>query len=170
MKIDNFGSVFLSEKETFDALYAGKLLNLDKINLDQSTINQFNIAIDKNRDSFNKLKLDTILCSQQEFDNNNRSIWFMPDNYCPNLIEFLYNQCTTEEQKNRVNQELELFIQHNLIDVLFYLKYLVDTMRDNKIIWGVGRGSSVSSYVLFLIGIHKVDSLKYDLDIKEFFK
>jgi DNA polymerase III alpha subunit len=43
-------------------------------------------------------------------------------------------------------------------------------MRKNKIVWGVGRGSSVASYVLFLIGIHKVNSLKYNLDIKEFLK
>jgi DNA polymerase III alpha subunit len=53
---------------------------------------------------------------------------------------------------------------------LFYLKYLVDTLRENKILWGVGRGSSVASYVLYLIGVHKIDSLKYNLDIAEFLK
>jgi DNA polymerase III alpha subunit len=54
--------------------------------------------------------------------------------------------------------------------LLFYLKYLVDAMRENKIVWGVGRGSSVASYVLYLIGVHRIDSIKYDLDIKEFLK
>ena len=43
-------------------------------------------------------------------------------------------------------------------------------MRKNNIVWGVGRGSSVSSYVLFLMGVHKVDSMKYNLDIKDFLK
>jgi DNA polymerase III alpha subunit len=43
-------------------------------------------------------------------------------------------------------------------------------MRANNIVWGVGRGSSVASYVLFLIGIHKVDSLYYDLPIEEFLR
>ena len=78
--------------------------------------------------------------------------------------------CTTPEQTDRVSQELKLFIEHGMFDLLFYLKYLVDTMRQNKIVWGVGRGSSVASYVLFLIGVHKIDSLKYNLDIHEFLK
>jgi DNA polymerase III alpha subunit len=94
----------------------------------------------------------------------------MPKQYCPNLINELYDKCTTSEQITRVTQELELFIQHNMLEVLYYCKYLVDTMRENKILWGVGRGSSVASYVLYLIGIHKIDSLRYDLDITEFLK
>ena len=57
-----------------------------------------------------------------------------------------------------------------MLDLLFYLKYLVDTMRGNSIVWGVGRGSSVASYVLYLLGVHKVDSIKYDLDINEFLR
>jgi DNA polymerase III alpha subunit len=43
-------------------------------------------------------------------------------------------------------------------------------MRDNNIVWGVGRGSSVASYVLYLLGIHKIDSIKYNLSPDEFFK
>jgi DNA polymerase III alpha subunit len=43
-------------------------------------------------------------------------------------------------------------------------------MREHGVVWGVGRGSSVASYVLFLIGIHKIDSLYYDLPIDEFLK
>ena len=63
-----------------------------------------------------------------------------------------------------------MFEERKMMNVLRFLIYLVDTMRKNKIVWGVGRGSSVASYVLFLIGIHKVNSLKYNLDIKEFLK
>ena len=51
-----------------------------------------------------------------------------------------------------------------------FMKYLVDTLRKNNIIWGVGRGSSVASYVLYLLGVHRIDSLYYDLDITEFLK
>ena len=94
----------------------------------------------------------------------------MPEAYYPNLVEMLYGMCKTEEQTDRVSTELNLYIQHGMMDLLFYLKYLVDTMRENNIVWGVGRGSSVASYVLYLIGIHKIDSIKYDLDIKEFLK
>jgi DNA polymerase III alpha subunit len=50
------------------------------------------------------------------------------------------------------------------------MKYVVDTLRENNIVWGVGRGSSVASYVLHLIGVHKIDSIKYNIPIEEFFK
>ena len=50
------------------------------------------------------------------------------------------------------------------------VKILVDVSKENNIVLGVGRGSSVASYILYLLGIHKVDSLAYNLDIKEFLK
>ena len=96
--------------------------------------------------------------------------WFIPNDYCPNLVEYLYGCCKTQEQTDRVSLELELFIKHGMYDVLYVMKYIVDTLRENNVLWGVGRGSSVSSYVLFLIGIHKIDSVKYNLPIEEFFK
>jgi DNA polymerase III alpha subunit len=96
--------------------------------------------------------------------------WFIPDDYCPNLVEFLYGQCTTSEQTQRVNQELELFIKNGMYDLLHVMKYVVDTLRANNVVWGVGRGSSVASYVLHLIGVHKIDSIKYNIPIEEFFK
>jgi DNA polymerase III alpha subunit len=100
----------------------------------------------------------------------NSKHWFIPDDYCPNLVEFLYSQCTTPEQTQRVDRELELFIKNNMYDLLHVMKYVVDTLRANNIVWGVGRGSSVASYVLHLIGVHKIDSIKYNIPIEEFFK
>jgi len=96
--------------------------------------------------------------------------WFIPNDYCPNLVEFLYGECTTDEQRDRVSQELELFISNDMYDVLYVMKYIVDTLRANNIIWGVGRGSSVASYVLHIIGVHKIDPIKYNIPIEEFFK
>jgi len=43
-------------------------------------------------------------------------------------------------------------------------------LRKNNIVWGVGRGSSVASYVLFLLGVHKIDSMYYELSVDEFLK
>jgi DNA polymerase III alpha subunit len=96
--------------------------------------------------------------------------WFIPDDYYPNLVEMLYGMCETEQQKERVSQELELYIKHGMYDLLHVMKYIVDVLRKNKVVWGVGRGSSVASYVLYLIGVHKIDSIKYNLPIEEFFK
>jgi DNA polymerase III alpha subunit len=95
----------------------------------------------------------------------------MPEKYQNFDIEtWVAEQCDTNTKMERAQQELVLFRQHNMITLLKYLKYLVDTMREHGIVWGVGRGSSVASYVLYLIGVHKVDSIKYQLDINEFLK
>jgi DNA polymerase III alpha subunit len=100
----------------------------------------------------------------------NKNNWFIPDEYkLLDIEKYLVEQCP-EQNYIRLAEELALFEQNNMIPVLKTMKYVVDTLRKNNIVWGVGRGSSVSSYVLFLIGIHKIDSVKYDLPIDEFFK
>ena len=96
--------------------------------------------------------------------------WFIPDNYKSlNTQSYCLSLCTTEVQSNRVNEEFTYYNQYNMLPVLQSMKFIVDKLRENNVIWGVGRGSSVSSYVLFLLGVHKIDSIKYELDIKEFF-
>jgi DNA polymerase III alpha subunit len=95
----------------------------------------------------------------------------MPKEYKTfDIAKWLVERCSTPEELDRVGQELILFVQHDMMDVLKYLKYLVDTMRQNNLVWGVGRGSSVASYCLYLLGVHKVNSLKFNLDIHEFLK
>ena len=97
--------------------------------------------------------------------------WNMPDEYKDfDVQQFCFDQCTTDDQKARVALELIMFKDRQLLPMLKFLKYMVDTMRKYNIVWGVGRGSSVSSYVLYLLGVHKINSLKYNLDIKEFLK
>ena len=171
MKIDEYGAVFLTADELFDSIYSGRVKNFQNLYIDNATALQFNNSKNINRDAISEITLhQTPTVSSAEVDKSHQHEWFMPKNYCPDLIQQMYDMCTTDEQRDRVSSELELFIQHGMLDLLFYLKYLVDTMREHKIVWGVGRGSSVASYVLYLIGVHKVDSLKYKLDIHEFLK
>jgi DNA polymerase III alpha subunit len=104
----------------------------------------------------------------QEIDTTN---WFVPYEYkTMDILDWLYQQCPTPEIRERVVEELRLFTKHDMIPVLKTMKYVVDTLRANNVVWGVGRGSSVASYVLFIIGVHKIDSVKYKLPINEFFK
>jgi DNA polymerase III alpha subunit len=172
MRLTKFKETIVNEDDVVAAIYSGKLTDFPGLLLDDADlVKQFNNAVTENAEPINKLKLyKESEETQEEFDKRNQKQWFMPEDYCPNLVEFLYGQCTTDEQTDRVSTELELFIQHGMFDLLFYLKYLVDTMRENNIVWGVGRGSSVASYILYLIGVHKIDSLKYNLDINEFLK
>ena len=96
--------------------------------------------------------------------------WFIPADYQNmDIEEFLVNQCPAENY-DRLLTEIELFRKNNMITVLKTMKYIVDTLRSNNVMWGVGRGSSVASYTLYLIGVHKIDSIKYKIPIEEFFK
>lgn len=106
-----------------------------------------------------------------QFDKEAQTNWFMPKEYYElDIAKWVLDQCKTEESLQRAGQELLEYNSRGMLVLLQYLKYLVDTMRKHSIIWGVGRGSSVASYVLFLIGVHRIDSLFYDLPIDEFLK
>jgi DNA polymerase III alpha subunit len=95
----------------------------------------------------------------------------MPQEYKDfDIAQYVLELCKTQEELQRVGQELLLYQDRNLFMLLRFMKYLVDTLRKNNIVWGVGRGSSVASFVLYLIGVHKINSLYYDLDITEFLK
>ena len=88
------------------------------------------------------------------------------------IVNLLLAQDTNgfEARSLRVQEELEMFRARNLYPILQLLIHIVDTMRKHNIVWGVGRGSSVASYCLYLIGVHQIDSVKYDLPITEFLK
>jgi DNA polymerase III alpha subunit len=97
--------------------------------------------------------------------------WHMPAQYQDlDIAAHVLSLCTTDEQLSRVAEELVLFQDQNLFELLKYLKYLTDVIHKNRIVCGVGRGSSVASYVLYLLGVHRIDSMRYGLDIREFLR
>jgi DNA polymerase III alpha subunit len=115
----------------------------------------------------------------EQFDNTNipqfhqqrQQYWHMPEQYCNmDIAAYVVALCKTEQQLARVAEELILFQDQNLFELLKYLKYLVDVIAENNIVCGVGRGSSVASYVLYLLGVHRIDSMQYGLDIREFLR
>jgi len=173
--IDQYGQVSVSASEFFTSLYQGKhVIDIAQVCLDDvQAIEQFNTAKLINGDRFTELSnlpdLDGITVEQ--FDRDNQSNWFMPETYqTMDIAKWLVEQCTKQDQLDRIDLELKYFLEYNMMDLLRYLKYLVDTMRDHNILWGVGRGSSTASYCLYLIGIHKIDCLNYQIPIEEFFK
>jgi DNA polymerase III alpha subunit len=98
--------------------------------------------------------------------------WLIPEEYqnldVVNWIVDRIPNCAVRQE--RAATELTMYQDRELFPVLKVMIYLVDTMREHGIVWGVGRGSSVSSYVLYLIGVHHIDSVKYNLDINEFLR
>jgi DNA polymerase III alpha subunit len=109
--------------------------------------------------------------SVSDYDAVQQQNWHMPTSYKElDIAEYVLGLCKTQEELQRCGTELILFQERNMFDLLRYMKYLVDTMRDNNVIWGVGRGSSVASYVLYLLGVHRVNSMYYNLDPGEFLR
>ena len=86
------------------------------------------------------------------------------------IAKWCLDQCENDEQVQRVGRELVMYQKRGLMSLLLFLRYFVKTMRSHNIVWGVGRGSSVASYVLYLIGVHKIDSIFYDLDVEDFLR
>lgn len=109
--------------------------------------------------------------SIEYFDSKLQAQWRMPEKYKQlDIAQHLLDLCRTDAELQRVGEELLLYQERDLFNLLRYMTYLVDVMRENQVIWGVGRGSSVASYCLYLLGVHRIDSLYYGLDIKEFLR
>jgi len=110
-------------------------------------------------------------CSVPEFHVAQQRNWHMPEEYKHmDIAAHVLGRCDSQAELQRCGQELLLYQERDLFDLLKYLKYLVDVMHEHAIIWGVGRGSSVASHVLYKLGVHRINSLYYNLDISEFLR
>ena len=172
MITDSYGRMGFFQEEIIEALRKNPALDYSNV-----------FIIDY--DQYSKAEQDTFIpmpktnnwdskdnsVSKEEYIATLQSNWLMPNEYKKLDIEkYLLDKCKNTNEKERVELELNLYKKFNLINLLRYLKYLRDVAKENNIVWGVGRGSSCSSYCLFLPDIHKVDSLYYQLDINEFLR
>jgi DNA polymerase III alpha subunit len=168
MRTDIYGQLILSENDLCD-LYMRDPTRTIKKAYTESNISLGDILYIESKPELIQY-IDPKL-SIENFDNNNQSNWYMPKEYIElDIAKFVLDQCTSEAELQRAGEELIMFQERNMFVLLQYLKYLVDTMRKHNIVWGVGRGSSVASFVLFLLGVHRINSLYYDLSIDEFIK
>ena len=172
MKTDHLGQMIFSEDDCVNMLMRGQSLHINGMLVD-TTVDLENAAeILENVSTlvkYNELELQAV--TVEDFDRMNQGNWLMPDEYKNlDIAEYVLNLCESEAALQRVGEELLLYQARDLFDLLRYLKFLVDVMKSNNLIWGVGRGSSVASYVLYLLNVHKIDSLHYNLDIAEFLR
>jgi len=170
MKYDQYGQAYTDSNELCNLLYKDPKLDISLFQIEDSieynrSVAELHAELDL-LDSYHKIDM-----SVEEFDRVLQNNWRMPKEYKDlDIAKYVLSLCKQDYELQRVGQELLLYQERDLFDLLRYLKYLVDTLRKNNVIWGVGRGSSVASYVLFLLGVHKIDSLYYNLDIEEFLK
>lgn len=151
--------VCATEDTAIEMLYRSK--QIDRIPVDSKIV-----------ETYNKF------ANQLDIDNITDAVYYSKDFNIPqyykdiDVEKYIRARARMEapDTAARVEHELALFKARNLYPILQLMIYIVDTMRKYDIVWGVGRGSSVASYCLYLIGVHKIDSIKYNLDIKEFLK
>lgn len=172
MQYNEYGQSYTTSNELCDLLYKNPTLNIKNCKLPSDESFIYNESV---RALYAELDpISTYIPINQtleEFDQSQQQTWHMPVEYLElDIVKWILDKCKHDYELQRVGQELLLYQERDLFNLLRYLKYLVDTCRQHNIIWGVGRGSSVASYVLYLIGIHRIDSIYYDLSIDEFLK
>jgi DNA polymerase III alpha subunit len=169
MKQTSHGELVYSESDLCNLIMQG--CAIDDVTVDQSVNLESAAAILNDIPKFIAYNELVEQLSTEQFDHRNQQQWFMPESYRNmDIAELVLNLCATDAELQRCGHELMLFQERGLFDLLRYLKYLVDVMSEHKLIWGVGRGSSVASYVLYKLGVHRIDSLYYDLDPAEFLR
>jgi DNA polymerase III alpha subunit len=168
MRLDKYSNPIFNEQDLFDAMYRGYQFNVaDTLIVDRSdAIRQLEDQL-----GFRFIHPYENHKDIKDYDNACQNIWDMPEEYKNfDIAKWILDQCKTQDELQRVGAELLEFQNKDMMPLLCWLKYLVDTLRQNNVVWGVGRGSSVASYVLYLIGVHKIDSMKYNLDWREFLR
>jgi DNA polymerase III alpha subunit len=149
-----------TEQQGLELLYRGESIH----DVAFSEVDKFNSLCDQ----LELLPISNEALISKEFN--------IPQHYKELDVEtYIRNKVPTSGQDDniitaRVEQELSMYKERGLYPILQLLIYIMDIMRKNNLVWGVGRGSCVSSYILYLLGVHKVDSHKYKLHIKEFLK
>lgn len=170
MKQNKFGELVFNQTDVIDLIMQGQDLTvLDGMIVDDSVdLHHWPEFLS----TVPKLQLQqSRTCSVEEFHTQQQQNWHMPESYKHmDIAAHVLGLCTGEAELQRCGQELLLYQERDLFDLLKYLKYLVDVMHEHAIIWGVGRGSSVASHVLYKLGVHRIDSLYYNLDISEFLR
>jgi DNA polymerase III alpha subunit len=171
MITDRLSIPVYSKQDILDIIYQGNLNALKTIlvDIDSNEFDKFNTAA-KEAGIAELRQYHPLDMPVTEFDQTLQQNWLMPSEYKQMDIEgFLVNECPKEHYQ-RLIDELQEYRARDMLDLLRWLKYFVDTCRASNVVWGVGRGSSVASYVLYLIGVHRIDSIKYNLDWQEFLR
>jgi len=169
MKMNQLNEIVVDENDLVEGMLEGKRARY-VITKDTEKIDSYNhfCTLFKFEDT---IDYETPAETNDKYSYKDANNWWMPEEYQTLDIEqYLLNLITTPQQRERVYAELEEFKNREMLPMLQFLVYMVTELKHNNILWGVGRGSSVSSYILYLIGVHKIDSIKYNLDYKEFLR
>lgn len=172
-RVLRFDGVSIVDPESIEGLLLrGASPNKLRTMVITSKIEQYN-ALVSDREKIREFELEPVAFTYD---------WLLPPRYLSLDIEehmsvvfgerlpsLKYNSAQTELAITRVALELQKFRERGLYDLLRVIVFVLDRFRETGQIWGVGRGSSCASFILFLLGLHVVDPIKFDVDLGEFF-
>lgn len=169
MRLDKFSNPIFNEEDIFDAIYSGYQISPNDIIFVENP-EEFKMFSDISGAKLLHPIPESI--DLAELDKECQHHWNMPKEYQTlDIVFWLREQVPPwADEAIRLEEEIKAFCDRDMLDLLRWLKYFVDTCTKNNIVWGVGRGSSVASYVLFLIGVHSINPIKYNLDWQEFLR
>jgi len=173
VRTDQYGQIVLGEQDLVNLVMQGRdVWNLQRVIVDHDVDLERGIQIIQEPSAMMQWTFpENSDMAVPDWDHIQQQQWHMPDSYkTMDIAAHVLDLCDTDAELQRCGEELILYQERGLMDLLRYLRYLVDVMRENHVIWGVGRGSSVASFVLYKLGVHRINSLYYELDPTEFLR
>lgn len=166
-QIDEFGRAVVNSEGLFELWYQGQEEG-DLLVLPTPDIEEYNRQCERHAKSDYMIRQD----EQPATPHSERvKRWMIPDEFKTLDVEaYCTSLCATEEERERVWHEMAIYRDRDLEPLLRSLIYMVTVFRENKIVWGIGRGSSVASFILFLIGVHHINPMKHGLKIEDFLR
>lgn len=169
--IDRWGRVISEGDDVFELFYRGAIPSEITCNPSSSVEAYNKLCLSWDKPDERIAEPVPLVISPEDEEKRRASEWQIPDQFIDlDVRSELISRCENDIQRDRVNMELDIFESREQLPLLRLMFSLVDHWRKNNVVWGVGRGSSVASYCLYLIGVHRIDPIKYDLSIEEFLK
>lgn len=162
--VDDYGNVVFNEDGLTNLLLSGYITDGVLTNIE-------NVGVYNTYSAGKAIKYIEPTEDIKEYHYKRSKDLLIPEKYKKlNIREYVLSLCKTDVERHRINLECDLIDKHMMENFFRSMAYVVDRFRENNIVWGVGRGSSCASYVLYKLGVHKIDCIKYDIDCSEFFK
>jgi DNA polymerase III alpha subunit len=120
---------------------------------------------------FNQLS-DVLLQVNEPADFNPDLSWNLPEHWANLDLDAYFEgrlARADDRYKARALAELKQVRERGLENLIRAIGYVVERFKETGQVWGVGRGSSCASLLLFLLGLHQVDPIKYNIPLEEFF-
>ena len=173
MRTDQYGQIILGEQDLVNLVMQGRdVWNMQHVVVDHGVdLERAIMTVEAPSAMVHWTFPENSDIAVPDWDHLQQQHWHMPDSYkTMDIAAHVLDLCDTDAELQRCGEELILYQERGLMDLLRYLRYLVDVMRENRVVWGVGRGSSVASFVLYKLGVHRINSLHYELDPTEFLR